>query len=148
MVKLTIDNQPIEVKAGTTVLEAAEKLGIYIPTLCHHESLLPYGGCRLCVVELCRKGTADLTSSCTYKVEEGLIVKTSTERVERVRRLEDKAIPQGFDYDNITSFRKEAREKLKRFQPATLGQASRISGVTPADIAILLVHLEKAKCAK
>jgi tRNA uridine 5-carboxymethylaminomethyl modification enzyme len=68
--------------------------------------------------------------------------------VERVRRLEEKAIPQEFDYDSITSFRKEAREKLKRFQPATLGQASRISGVTPADIAILLVHLEKAKCAK
>jgi tRNA uridine 5-carboxymethylaminomethyl modification enzyme len=68
--------------------------------------------------------------------------------VERVRRLEEKVIPRGFDYDNITSFRKEAREKLKRFQPVTLGQASRISGVTPADIAILLVHLEKAKCAK
>ena len=87
MVNVTIDDQQISIKAGTTVLEAAEKLGIYIPTLCHHESLLPYGGCRLCVVELCRKGTADLTSSCTYRVEEGLIVKTSTERVERVRRL-------------------------------------------------------------
>lgn len=87
MVKLTIDNQTIEVTEGTTVLEAAEKLGIYIPTLCHHESLMPYGGCRLCVVEVRRNGMADLTSSCTCKVEEGLTVKTDTKRVRKVRRL-------------------------------------------------------------
>jgi len=87
MISLTIDNQTIEVAEGTTVLEAAEKLNIYIPTLCHHESLIPYGGCRLCVVEVSRNGTADLTSSCTYKVEEGLKVKTNTERVRKVRRL-------------------------------------------------------------
>ncbi|MCK5514382.1 MAG: (2Fe-2S)-binding protein [Deltaproteobacteria bacterium] len=87
MISLTIDNQTIEVAEGTTILEAAEKLNIYIPTLCHHESLIPYGGCRLCVVEVSRNGTADLTSSCTYKVEEGLKVKTNTERVRKVRRL-------------------------------------------------------------
>lgn len=97
-------------------------------------------------------GQPDLEPECVEQVEietkyEGYIERQMAE-VERVRRLEEKAIPQGFDYDNITSFRKEAREKLKRFQPATLGQASRISGVTPADVAILLVHLEKAKCAK
>jgi tRNA uridine 5-carboxymethylaminomethyl modification enzyme len=78
---------------------------------------------------------------------EGYIERQRAE-VERVRRLEEKAIPHGFNYDGVTSFRKEAREKLKHFQPATLGQASRISGVTPADVAILLVHLEKAKCAR
>ena len=87
MVKLTIDNQTVEVPEGTTILEAAEKLNIYIPTLCHHESLTPYGGCRLCVVEVTQNGVTDLTSSCTYKVEEGLKVKTTTERVKRVRRL-------------------------------------------------------------
>ena len=87
MVKLTIDNQNIEVPEGTTVLEAAEKLNIYIPTLCHHESLMPYGGCRLCVVEVARNGTTDITSSCTYKVEAGLKVKTTTKRVQKVRRL-------------------------------------------------------------
>jgi bidirectional [NiFe] hydrogenase diaphorase subunit len=87
MVTVTIDDQKISVKEGTTVLEAAEKLGIYIPTLCHHESLLPYGGCRLCVVELFRDGTSELTASCTHRVEEGLTVKTATERVRKVRRL-------------------------------------------------------------
>ena len=87
MVKITIDNQTFEVTEGTTILEAAEKLNIYIPTLCHHETLKPYGGCRLCVVEITRNGVADLTSSCTHKVEEGLRVKTDTERVYKVRRL-------------------------------------------------------------
>jgi tRNA uridine 5-carboxymethylaminomethyl modification enzyme len=97
-------------------------------------------------------GQPGLEPECEEQVEietkyQGYIERQMAE-VERVQRLEGKAIPQGFDYDSITSFRKEAREKLKRFQPATLGQASRISGVTPADIAILLVHLEKAKCVK
>jgi bidirectional [NiFe] hydrogenase diaphorase subunit len=87
MVKLAIDDRTIEVPEGTTILEAAEKLNIYIPTLCHHESLTPYGGCRLCVVEITRSGVTDLTSSCTYKVEEGLKVRTNTKKVHRVRRL-------------------------------------------------------------
>ena len=87
MVKLTIDNKEIEVADGTTILEAAEKLSIYIPTLCHHEALMPYGGCRLCVVEVSKNGKTDLTTSCTYKAEEGLCVKTDTERVQKVRRL-------------------------------------------------------------
>jgi NADH dehydrogenase/NADH:ubiquinone oxidoreductase subunit G len=87
MVKFTIDNKEIEVADGTTVLEAADKLSIYIPTLCHHEALMPYGGCRLCVVEVSKNGKTDLTTSCTYKAEEGLCVKTDTERVRKVRRL-------------------------------------------------------------
>lgn len=97
-------------------------------------------------------GQSDLEPNCIEQVEietkyQGYIERQMAE-VERVQRLEEKSIPQGFDYDSVTSFRKEAREKLKRFCPATLGQASRISGVTPADVAILLVHLEKARCAK
>jgi len=87
MVKLTIDNQTIEVPEGNTILEAAEKLNIYIPTLCYHQSLTAYGGCRLCVVEITQNGVTDLTSSCTYKIEGDLKVKTNTKRVQRVRRL-------------------------------------------------------------
>lgn len=87
MVTLTIDNHNVEVPQGTTILEAAERLNVYIPTLCHHESLTPYGGCRLCVVEVTQNGMTNLTSSCTRKVEKGLRVKTTTERVRKVRRL-------------------------------------------------------------
>ena len=97
-------------------------------------------------------GRSDIAPEIVEQVEieakyQGYIERQAAE-VERVRRLEEWVIPQGFDYDAVTSFRKEAREKLKRFQPATLGQASRIYGVTPADVAVLLVNLEKAKCTK
>ena len=64
-------------------------------------------------------------------------------QVERIRRLEERQIPGEFSYETVTGLRTEAREKLCRFQPATLGQASRIMGVTPADMSILLVHLER-----
>jgi tRNA uridine 5-carboxymethylaminomethyl modification enzyme len=65
--------------------------------------------------------------------------------VERVHRLEERSIPLDFDYDRITGLRYEACQKLNRFRPLTLGQASRIDGVTPADMAILMVHLERLR---
>ncbi len=97
-------------------------------------------------------GKAELGANSREQVEieakyEGYIERQTAE-VERVRRLEERAIPRGFDYDSISGFRIEARERLKHFQPATLGQASRIYGVTPADVAILIVHLERAKWAE
>jgi tRNA uridine 5-carboxymethylaminomethyl modification enzyme len=68
--------------------------------------------------------------------------------VERVKRLEERPIPPGFDYALPVGLSNEAREKLKRFRPATVGQASRLSGVNPTDISILLVYLEKATRSK
>lgn len=73
---------------------------------------------------------------------EGYIAKQQ-QHVERVQRLENKTIPSDFDYETIAGLRNEARQKLIRFRPATVGQASRIAGVNPADISILLVHLER-----
>ena len=64
--------------------------------------------------------------------------------VERVKRLEERPIPDDFDYEAPVGLRNEAREKLKRFRPATVGQASRLSGVNPTDISILLVYLKRA----
>jgi tRNA uridine 5-carboxymethylaminomethyl modification enzyme len=78
---------------------------------------------------------------------EGYIVKQQ-QQVERVRRLENKTIPPDFDFAQIPGLRNEARLKLDHFRPATIGQASRIAGVNPADISILLVHLEKKSSAK
>ena len=97
-------------------------------------------------------GNPDLGNGCSEQVEieakyEGYIERQAAE-VERVRRLEERAIPVEFDYDGVDGFRIEARERLKHFRPATLGQASRIYGVTPADVAILMIHLERAKCAE
>jgi len=67
--------------------------------------------------------------------------------VQKMAKIESRRVPDGFDYANITSLRYEACQKLQKFLPQTLGQASRIDGVTPADIAILMVHLERAKNA-
>ena len=93
-------------------------------------------------------GSPELDEAATEQVEieakyQGYIEKQRCE-VERVRRLEEHPFPQHFGYEAIASLRFEARQKLERFRPATLGQASRIDGVTPADLAILMVHLEKA----
>jgi tRNA uridine 5-carboxymethylaminomethyl modification enzyme len=72
----------------------------------------------------------------------GYIAKQEAE-IARTRRLEERAIPPDFPYMDLAALKIEAREKLARFRPATVGQASRIAGVTPADISVLLVHLKR-----
>ena len=69
-------------------------------------------------------------------------VARQTVDVERQQRLASKRIPDGFDYQRLTQLRSEAREKFERIRPHNLSQASRISGITPADIALLMVHFE------
>ncbi|MBR1581331.1 MAG: tRNA uridine-5-carboxymethylaminomethyl(34) synthesis enzyme MnmG [Selenomonadaceae bacterium] len=73
---------------------------------------------------------------------EGYIAKQS-EQAEKLERLEEKLIPPSLDYDDILNLRAEAREKLKQIRPRSIGQASRISGVSPADVSVLLVWLER-----
>ncbi|MEA3326818.1 MAG: 2Fe-2S iron-sulfur cluster-binding protein [Chloroflexota bacterium] len=85
MIKLTIDGKNIEVQEGTTVLKAAEATGIYIPTLCSHPQLTPYGGCRLCMVEV--EGAPTLQPSCTLPAVNGMVVKTNTEKVMKARKF-------------------------------------------------------------
>jgi tRNA uridine 5-carboxymethylaminomethyl modification enzyme len=70
-------------------------------------------------------------------------VARQTVEVDRQHRLAEKRIPQGFDYARLTQLRAEAREKFQRVQPVNLAQASRISGITPADIALLMVHFDR-----
>jgi len=78
---------------------------------------------------------------------EGYIEKQQ-QQIEKFKRLENKKLPQGFDYQNVEGMRMEARQKLNQFQPLSVGQASRISGVSPADINVLLIHLEKLRRKK
>jgi bidirectional [NiFe] hydrogenase diaphorase subunit len=85
-VSLKIDGKRVTAQEGTTVFEAAKSAGIRIPSLCYLEKLKPYGGCRLCMVEISRKGRKRLVASCAYPVEEGLEVQTNTEKVRRIRR--------------------------------------------------------------
>lgn len=87
MVTLTIDGQMVHVERETPILEAARKLGIHIPTLCHHEALKPYGSCRLCMVEVIKNSWSRLVTSCNYPADDGLEVLTASTRVMRNRRM-------------------------------------------------------------
>ena len=68
-------------------------------------------------------------------------IKRQKKQVEQFKKLENKKIPENIDYDQVKSLRIEAVQKLKEFRPVSIGQASRISGVSPADISVLLVYL-------
>jgi predicted molibdopterin-dependent oxidoreductase YjgC len=85
MVEITIDGQTISVPEGSTILEAARKLGIDTPTLCFLETLTPVNVCRVCVVEL--TGARTLVPACSRKVEPGMQIKTDSERVRLSRRM-------------------------------------------------------------
>jgi len=84
MIKLTIDGKAAEVAEGTTILDAAKMSAIEIPTLCHHPKLTPFGGCRMCIVEV--KGAPRPLTSCTTPVSEGMEVVTSTPEIEKLRK--------------------------------------------------------------
>ena len=84
---LQIDGREVAASEGMTVLEAAQKAGISIPTLCHHEKLEPYGGCRFCTVEAEVRGWTKLVASCLYPVEKDLVVRTRSEKVDRIRKM-------------------------------------------------------------
>ncbi len=85
-IQLEIDGKQVTATKGTTLLEAAQSAGISIPTLCHHEKLEPFGGCRLCIVEVEVNGWTKLVVSCVYPVEENIIVRTRSEKVDRIRK--------------------------------------------------------------
>jgi coenzyme F420 hydrogenase subunit beta len=87
MVTLKINGIELSVEKGTTLLEAAKFLGFPIPTLCYDEGLKPYGACRLCVVEIGKEPKSKLVSSCTYPAQEGLVVRTASNRVIKARRM-------------------------------------------------------------
>ncbi len=85
-ITLTIDGIEVSVERGATILEAAEKAGIRIPTLCHDKRLVPFGACRMCVVEL--KGRRGLTPACFNPARNGMEVLTNTPTVVEARKLQ------------------------------------------------------------
>jgi bidirectional [NiFe] hydrogenase diaphorase subunit len=87
LIKLFIDEKAIVVKKGTTILHAAQSSGIEIPTHCHDDQLRPYGGCRMCLVEITKNDKKKLVASCLYEVEEGLVVKTRTGEIDKIRKM-------------------------------------------------------------
>ena len=84
---LHIDGKEVGAREGMTILEAARSAGIFIPTLCYHEKLEPYGGCRLCIVEVEDRGWTKLVVSCVYPVEKNLVIRTRSEKIDRIRKM-------------------------------------------------------------
>jgi len=85
-IEFEIDGKKVTASKGMTVLEVAQKEGIYIPTLCHHEKLEPFGGCRVCIVEVEIRGWTKLVVSCVYPAEKNIIVRTRSPKVDRIRK--------------------------------------------------------------
>ncbi|MCL5022921.1 MAG: NADH-quinone oxidoreductase subunit NuoG [Nitrospirae bacterium] len=84
MITITIDGKKISFERPVTILDAARAAGIHIPTLCHHDILKPYGGCRLCLVEV--EKVPKLQTACSQYVSDGMVVRTETEKVVDARR--------------------------------------------------------------
>ncbi len=84
MINITIDNIPIQVEENTSILDAAKKIGIDIPTLCYHEDLCVAGNCRVCVVEI--EGHPRLETSCATPAEEGMVIHTNSPKVRNARK--------------------------------------------------------------
>ncbi|MFW6151186.1 MAG: 2Fe-2S iron-sulfur cluster-binding protein, partial [Chloroflexota bacterium] len=83
-VGLTIDERHVEVRKGSTVLEAARKAGISVPTLCYHTDLPPFGACRLCIVEV--ENMRGFPPACTTPVSDGMVVRTNSPKLQELRR--------------------------------------------------------------
>jgi predicted molibdopterin-dependent oxidoreductase YjgC len=84
MIELSIDGREVQVKEGTSVLDAAWKAGVYVPTLCFQWDLSPFGGCRMCTVEI--EGVRGFPTSCTTPARQGMVVRTDTEKVQEMRK--------------------------------------------------------------
>jgi NADH dehydrogenase/NADH:ubiquinone oxidoreductase subunit G len=87
MVKITLNGNELEVEPGRTILEIAREQGIKIPTLCYHEEMSSYGACRLCLVEVTRRGWPSIQPACIYPARDGIEVETESERVVKTRKV-------------------------------------------------------------
>ena len=94
-------------------------------------------------LEIERSKDSEIIDEIEIQIKYTGYIKRQMQQIARFKKLEAKAIPVTFSYDRIAGFSKEVREKLNRVQPDSVGQASRIAGVTPAAISLLLVALEK-----
>jgi len=120
-INLTIDGVKVEVPEGATVLEAALKAGVYIPTLCYDPDLKPYGACRLCIVEI--EKMRGLPTSCTTPATDGMVVHTETPAVARSRRITMELIMANHLADCLT---------CAKNQNCELQEVARYVGVEPA----------------
>ena len=124
-ITFTIDDQPVTVAPGTTILKAAEQIGVKIPTICYHDYCTANGLCRICVVEV--EGSRTLVPACIGKASEGMKVQTRTERVETSRRTILEMLASSVDLSedpNIQGLIGEYQANTSRFPEAEERQPS------------------------
>src|SRR5215831_12673807 len=141
MIEIKIDGQTVSVPEGSTILDAARKLGIDTPTLCFLESLTPVNVCRVCVVEL--EGSRMLAPACSRKVEAGMSIKTDSERVRLSRRIVLEFLASSVDISTAPAF----KEYMERYgaQPERFGPSS-ATVAQPAKIDNDLYVRDYSKC--
>ena len=137
MVGANKEVQSFLTEKGSTTLKTAASLAELI---CRPE--LSYD--ILAEIDKARKALPkDVTEQAEIEIKYEGYIERQKKQVEQYKKLEVRAIPENMDYDAVPSLRLEARQKLKQFLPVSIGQASRISGVSPADISVLLVYIEQ-----
>jgi NADH dehydrogenase/NADH:ubiquinone oxidoreductase subunit G len=114
---VTIDGKEVQVPESMTILDAARKAGISIPTLCHHEKLESYGACRVCTVEAEVNGRVSYVAACVRPVEKGLAIRTKSEKVNKIRRvLLEELLAHAPDSVELDSLAREYGADKNRFE--------------------------------
>jgi NADH dehydrogenase/NADH:ubiquinone oxidoreductase subunit G len=116
-VTLNIDGKVATCEEGKTILFAANGVGVKIPTLCHDYKLAPYGGCRICTVEITKNKKKRLVTACVYPVEEGLEVRTDTPEVKKIRAtILELLLASSPSAKNLLELAKEYGVNTKKFE--------------------------------
>ena len=117
-ISVKIDGKTVAASEGTTLLDAARSAGISIPTVCHHEKLEPFGGCRLCTVEAESGGRTSLVAACTYPVHAGLVVNTKSKQLERIRKtLVEQLLAHAPESEVLQGLAREYKADKDRYPP-------------------------------
>ncbi len=146
MINLTIDNVPVSVPEGPTVLEAARNAGIKIPTLCYLKDINEIGACRMCVVEV--KGARSLMASCVYPVAEGMEVFTNTPKVRHSRQLTLELILSNHRMDCLTCARNAHCELRQLASDLGIDAVRYANDQLPPQLETTALHLvrDNSKC--
>lgn len=130
MITLKINDHQVRVKKDSTLLEIARKMKISIPTLCYHPDLSPYGGCRLCVVEIKEGGRSRIVTSCNFPAKEGIEVYTHSEKVKKIRKgIIELLIARSPDVPILQKIAKEVGLEKNRFDNVSKGEKCILCGL-------------------
>jgi len=146
MINLTIDGQKVRVEEGTTIIEAAKKANIHIPTLCYLPEVQAIGACRVCLVEI--EGNRALQPSCVFPVSEGLVIHTNTERVRKARKFVVEMLISDHNMDCLTCPRNkncELQDLAEELGIRKIKYTGEKSGGTIDDFSPSIVR-DKSKC--